>query len=384
MSKARISILDGFRAIAVLSVLLYHFFSRWTPPRSQVSLYPYHGEYDYFGYGYLGVQFFFVISGFVIFFTLENTTNFSLFWKKRMIRLLPSIIVASIITFTVMNLFDKSNIFSAGKEIKNFIPSLTFFSPDLLNNIFSKYHPNLEYISGVYWSLWPEIQFYFLASTVFYICKKKFINNFIIIVAFITAVNYLIKNIQGSNQLHISLPESFLAGYSKWIPKGFPIIEYLPFFCLGVLFYHLFKNHRSNIKTPVHIKVFLCGLIMYMIYAGVQFNVRVAYILIMLLFFAFIYFPKQLSLFENKTLTNIGESSYFTYLIHDDIGVLIIYSFGNLFLPYGYILPLLMIVLMIVLSKLYTDTIDSKISRWLKTKLITNAQHSPGKKPNKN
>lgn len=377
MSKARISILDGFRALAVLAVLLYHYFSRWTPPRNEVSLYPYNGEYNYFGYGYLGVHFFFVISGFVIFFTLENTANFCLFWKKRMIRLLPSIMVASVITFTVMTLFDRHNIFSSGKEVKNFIPSLTFIAPDLLNNIFGKYRPNLEYISGVYWSLWPEIQFYFLASLIFYISKKRFLRNFLVTVALITAANYLIKNLMGSNRFHISLPESFLSGYSKWIPKGFPVIEYLPFFCLGVLFYQLFKNQRSSIKTSVYIKIFLCALTAYILYAGIRVNVRIIYMLIVLLFSTFIYFPGKLSLFENKALTNIGESSYFLYLIHDDIGVLIIYSFGSLFLPHGYILALLVIVLMAVLSKLYTDIIDKKMSRWLKARLITASR--PGK-----
>lgn len=71
--KNRIQILDGFRAISILSVLLFHFFSRWTPPLSSESFYPYGSKYfSWFQYGGVGVEFFFMISGFVIYFTLEN------------------------------------------------------------------------------------------------------------------------------------------------------------------------------------------------------------------------------------------------------------------------------------------------------------------------
>jgi peptidoglycan/LPS O-acetylase OafA/YrhL len=77
--KIRISILDGFRAVAIISVMLYHYFSRWTPPNNKFSLYPYGNFYDYFVWGKLGVQFFFIISGFVIYFTLKKTENLASF-----------------------------------------------------------------------------------------------------------------------------------------------------------------------------------------------------------------------------------------------------------------------------------------------------------------
>lgn len=48
----RINALDSFRSIAILIVLLFHFFSRWT------ILYPYGEKYDFFNYGKLGVHFF--------------------------------------------------------------------------------------------------------------------------------------------------------------------------------------------------------------------------------------------------------------------------------------------------------------------------------------
>jgi peptidoglycan/LPS O-acetylase OafA/YrhL len=88
--ESRIDILDSYRFIAILSVMLYHYYSRWTPPQNNVSYYPYGSGYDHFSLGWLGVQFFFIISGFVIAFTLTRTGSFTEFWKKRLIRLLPS------------------------------------------------------------------------------------------------------------------------------------------------------------------------------------------------------------------------------------------------------------------------------------------------------
>ena len=67
----RIKILDGFRALAIISVMLFHYFSRYTT----IGLYPYKDRYDFFSLGALGVQFFFIISGFVIYFTLKKTIS---------------------------------------------------------------------------------------------------------------------------------------------------------------------------------------------------------------------------------------------------------------------------------------------------------------------
>ncbi len=132
MVKQRIKILDGFRALAILSVLFYHYFSRWAPPVNSSSLYPYGNSYSYFRYGYLGVQFFFIISGFVIYFTLETTASFFTFWLKRLIRLMPSIIIASLITFFIFIIFDNGFIFPASHSAENFIPSITFLPPSTI------------------------------------------------------------------------------------------------------------------------------------------------------------------------------------------------------------------------------------------------------------
>jgi len=155
--KNRIQILDGFRALSIISVLLFHFFSRWTPPLTSVSYYPYGSQYyRWFQYGGVGVQFFFMISGFVIYFTLETTDAFKTFWIKRFIRLFPAMVFASILTFAVCAVFDRGFLFDQSHSIRNFLGSLTFISPAA----FQYLHVNFSYLNGSYWSLWPEVEFY--------------------------------------------------------------------------------------------------------------------------------------------------------------------------------------------------------------------------------
>src|SRR5258706_14170930 len=95
----RIKTIDGFRAIAIMMVIFFHFFSRWTFPVSNINLYPYKNRFNYFTMGRLGVHFFFMISGFVIFMTLEKTESFRLFMVNRFLRLMPSMITISLVTF---------------------------------------------------------------------------------------------------------------------------------------------------------------------------------------------------------------------------------------------------------------------------------------------
>ena len=85
--------IDGLRAIAVLMVIFYHF---------EISFF----NKEIFSGGYLGVDIFFVISGYVITSSLskkniDSFTGFILsFYKSRIKRLLPALITFTfIITF---------------------------------------------------------------------------------------------------------------------------------------------------------------------------------------------------------------------------------------------------------------------------------------------
>ncbi len=131
----RLKILDGLRVLAIIFVMLFHY------------LYLYNGKhYDlffidksYFKYGFLGVQLFFIISGFVITLTLTRSNNFLIYLKKRWIRLYPAMFLCSLITFTVVSLFDFENFFPESKRVINLLVSNTFIAPSLVNQL-----PNVQ------------------------------------------------------------------------------------------------------------------------------------------------------------------------------------------------------------------------------------------------
>lgn len=85
-----------------------------------------------------------------------------------MIRLVPSIFIASLITFLFFNLFDKGNISPTSHSFNNFLVSISFINPTLLQYVFKT---DFNYINGSYWSLWPEIQFYFFAGILYFLNK---------------------------------------------------------------------------------------------------------------------------------------------------------------------------------------------------------------------
>lgn len=363
----RIGILDGFRALAIGAVLLFHFFCLYTIPSSKVNLYPYGNKYDYFHYGYLGVEFFFIISGFVIYFTLEGTNSFRHFWIKRLVRLWPSILIASVIIFIFFSIVGPT---APGGKIQNFIPSLTFITPEIINPLFEKMGVKLtvDYLDGSFWSLWVEIQFYFFASLVYYSFENKFFQYFIYITLSLVVLNLVLQNVNGKNYLNIPYPDQIFTLYEK-VYKWFNILQYLPFFAIGMIFYYIFKNKGNNIFISRWVYSVLLILMSVEIYSAKHLPIKIAFLIMFSLFFLFLFFPKTLRLFEGNYIRKIGESSYFLYLIHQNIGMFIIVNIGAYFLPYGFILPFLIIMIFIYMSHLYTYKVDMKINRWLKLKL---------------
>ncbi len=89
-SKPHYEILDGLRGVAALMVVAFHIFEAHTPNRFEQII----------NHGYLAVDFFFVLSGFVVSYAYDDRwgkMNFSSFLKRRVTRLQPMVIMGMIV-----------------------------------------------------------------------------------------------------------------------------------------------------------------------------------------------------------------------------------------------------------------------------------------------
>src|ERR1700760_390898 len=90
-SKSHYEILDGLRGVAALSVVIFHCFEVFTFDNRFVQL---------MNHGYLAVDFFLLLSGFVIAYSYDDRwgkmTQWD-FYKRRLIRLQPMVVMGSII-----------------------------------------------------------------------------------------------------------------------------------------------------------------------------------------------------------------------------------------------------------------------------------------------
>ncbi len=152
-SRARLTELDALRGLAVLVVVVYHYFHEF-PLRYDSSI-PVIKDADY---GKYGVELFFMISGFVIYMTVERSDRPKDFVLGRFSRLYPACWVASLATFIVIS---TSPLPDVHLRPVHFLVNLTMLEGFV----------HTPYVDGAYWSLTIELSFYFLVLFLM-LCKR--------------------------------------------------------------------------------------------------------------------------------------------------------------------------------------------------------------------
>jgi peptidoglycan/LPS O-acetylase OafA/YrhL len=185
LSESRIEILDGFRCIAVMAVVLYHYFYSLGPIVSAAD-YP---HWVILRHGYFGVQLFFMISGFVIYRSMEQSNSIKDFLGKRYFRLVPALALSSIVTYVMIEWWNDSERimeFAAGTPL-SLLFSFTLIHPDIWNILLGQ--DNIQYVDGAYWSLWSEVLFYISASVLFFNSgRNNFLRNWFILVLIVNVI----------------------------------------------------------------------------------------------------------------------------------------------------------------------------------------------------
>lgn len=147
----RLDYLDLLRVLALGSVMCFHYFFNGISKETvtSVSLTPFASIAKY---GYLGVELFFLISGFVILYSTQNRTAWE-FIKKRFIRLYPMFWLGLITIFVVANLPFWSN---KGPDFGKFLWNLTMIPTAF----------GMHWLDEAHWFLMRELQFYLVIIVV--------------------------------------------------------------------------------------------------------------------------------------------------------------------------------------------------------------------------
>jgi peptidoglycan/LPS O-acetylase OafA/YrhL len=278
--------LDALRGLSALFIVIFHYTVR------------YHEIYGHsfsplpvFNLGQYGIHLFFIISGFVIFMTLQNTNKPFDFLISRFSRLYPAYWAALLVTFSVVFIFGLP-----GREvtIKD-----AFINLSMLSFYFTS-----PYVDGAYWSLTYELPFY---AVMFLLFMLGLVNRIELIGAIWLALQitgYIAQTILG---LHISDRVSAVL-----------LLPYANLFIAGMIFYKI-KVHGGSLVRQLLIGG--CLLIQWIMYGVVSGIVVTIYLMIFYLFVT-----DRLSYIKLNPLIFLGTISYCLYLIHQNIGYVIIRS----------------------------------------------------------
>jgi peptidoglycan/LPS O-acetylase OafA/YrhL len=293
--------IDGLRAVAVLSVIFFHY------------------DIKALTGGFVGVDMFFVISGFlissIIYKELQETSQFSMsrFYMRRLKRLAPSLIVTTLIVYvTAITLFTSQQLAALGAEIVTGLFSVSnflFWSQSGYFDVATEQKPLLHL-----WSLSVEEQFYIvwplmlLLSYRFYRGKGVAIVSSLVFVVSLTASVLLTQN-----DLHWFTNQ--LAGLFYLTP--FRAFEFM-IGAFGIVLVNKMPSSRM-----VHELAFIAGIIG-VIFSINQYNASTLFpyytallpCISVLLLIVSERSKLSILLFENRLMVSIGLISYTLYLVH--------------------------------------------------------------------
>jgi peptidoglycan/LPS O-acetylase OafA/YrhL len=304
----RIPELDVLRGLAALSVMLFHLstcFNETFPSEAQFLPWA-------LPHGYLGVELFFMISGFVMLQTVEQQPRLKNFWISRFARLYPAFWVSVLVAFFISRTF--------GPHRQPLTSEILGWNLTMLMQVIPNAKPLVQ---DVYWTLGLELIFYLWISLLYLVPERKLPNQTLVLPALVMVL---------CNRFYDQVPYSFYLQVFHYVNLN----NCLPLFVMGMCFNRL---HRKS-EMPISQKVWIgfavaANLAAYFYYHDAIRNTAV--VVFCLLFFALI--KGWLRFLNLKPLLMLGTISYSLYLMHQNLGYAIIHQFTQ----HGYSMSMAMI-----------------------------------------
>jgi peptidoglycan/LPS O-acetylase OafA/YrhL len=319
--------IQHLRALAVILVVGFHYFP------------------NYFEIGYLGVDLFFIISGYVITGVIQNRLNrgnfeYFAFLQGRFFRLYPALLFMSLaVLFTFFFLADRQTYL---QFLKSGISALTYSSNFYFYNVDNDYWAvgsNFQPFLHT-WSLGIEQSFYLLWPVIFVWAHKK--NRTLLVSVYLVISSFLIYLI--------------LSIYNEQAAFYFPFSRFWQI-CLGSIAFLTYQKNR--IKLSEIGKRFLATMLWITLFSLFMFEALpplIVQIILCIIIFFLLSLDYQLPFVSTRN-SRIGDQSYSIYLWHWPLISISWNLFGRT-PPLG--VKLVLIFILILLSNFSYKYIESK------------------------
>jgi peptidoglycan/LPS O-acetylase OafA/YrhL len=204
VNKQHYEILDGLRGIAAVIVVIFHFTEIVIPSYPD----------NLFGHGYLAVDFFFCLSGFVIGYAYDDRVgkiSVGEFFKKRLIRLHPLVVFGAVLGLiaTVIDPFGNDlQTVTTGRVALTFLCAILLIPfPDGIPNRYG----NLMPLNAPAWSLFAE----YVANVVYILFLGRLNRKWLIPLAVIAAGLLIYVSHKAGNLMGGWSGDTFFQGYAR-------------------------------------------------------------------------------------------------------------------------------------------------------------------------
>jgi peptidoglycan/LPS O-acetylase OafA/YrhL len=302
LSSRRLVGLDALRGAAVLLVLLFHFTTRFD------EIYGYAGgpPFDVY-WGHVGVSLFFMISGFVIYMTLDGVKRPADFLIYRFSRLYPTYWCAMLMTALFVAIWPVQ---TGPQPSSALVVALNLM---MFHGLFG-----VASVDGVYWTLEVELLFYLLMLFAWASGLIRQPMRLVSLWAGLSLLSGVLPDVAG-----IALP---------YVIQKFLILQYIPEFCVGIIIFLMIGPRTTDDaqRRPAAVAerdslvlgsgLLLCLAAMWA-HGGVTRVMWAAVFTPLMLAAATGQFAAWLQL---RPLVWLGAVSYPLYLVHQKVGHLVI------------------------------------------------------------
>ncbi|MFG2006616.1 acyltransferase family protein [Spirillospora sp. NPDC048911] len=346
-AHGRLLELDLLRFIAAAAVMLHHYVGEiagWGPQGySKLG-----GVSNVTQYGNLGVDLFFLISGFVILMSAWGR-SVDRFAASRIVRLFPAYWFAVVLVLAVYLATDLRWIPAETDKrgaLEAFLPNLTMLQTGL----------HVQSLEGVYWTLWVELHFYVLVAVA--LLARRGAMTYERCIAFM--VSWLLAGV-------------FAQEADSELLMAVLVPTWAPYFVAGMAFYLMYRfgpnlvltliilfgwalavYHRTTILNPVLALPETRNL-------AIPFGVTLAFVIMWLVS------TRRLGWLGVRGATLLGALTYPLYLVHETLGRMIRERFDDVLGPWQ-ILGFSIVLALAVAYSVYR-LVETPAQNWLRPRL---------------